>query len=85
MSCEQLASLYEEYALGVLEGEERAELDAHLASACPACTPGVARARGFIAQLGLAAPDTQPPAALRAKIMDAVNPSTNAAGNTSLS
>ena len=34
MDCEQLAPLYEEYALGVLEGEERAELEAHLARAC---------------------------------------------------
>jgi anti-sigma-K factor RskA len=72
MTCEQLAALYDEYALGVLEGEERAELEAHLARACDKCTPGVAKARGFIAQLALAAPDAQPPAALRGKIMDAV-------------
>ena len=34
MTCEQLAALYEEYALGVLEGEERAEMEAHLARPC---------------------------------------------------
>ena len=56
MHCEQLAPLYEEYALGVLEGEERAELDAHLARTCPTCTPGVAQARWVVAQLAHAAP-----------------------------
>lgn len=72
MNCEQLAPLYEEYALGTLEGEERAEIEAHLASACPQCTPGVAEARWVVAQLAHAAPDAQPPVALRGKIMDAV-------------
>jgi anti-sigma-K factor RskA len=75
MTCEQLEQLYDEYALGVLEGEERAELEEHLARACPTCTPGVAAARGFISQLALAAPDVEPPAELRAKIMDSVKAS----------
>jgi anti-sigma-K factor RskA len=75
MNCEQLAPLYEEYALGVLEGKERAELEEHLARACPQCTPGVAKARYVIAQLALAAPDAQPSAALRGRIMDAVKTS----------
>ena len=79
MNCEQLAPLYEEYALGVLEGEERAEIEAHLARACPKCTPGVAQARWVVAQLAHAAPDAQPPAVLRGKIMDAVKPSANSA------
>lgn len=72
MNCEQLAPLYEEYALGVLEGEERSELEAHLARACDKCAPGVTRARLTVAQLALAAPDSQPPEALRAKIIAAV-------------
>ena len=79
MDCEQLAPLYEEYALGVLEGEERLELEAHLARACPNCTPGVAKARWVVAQLAFAAPDAQPPAALRGKILDAVKSSPDAA------
>jgi anti-sigma-K factor RskA len=77
MNCEQLAALYEEYALGVLEGEERAELEAHLARAGDQCIPGVAQARWVVAQLAHAAPDAQPPTALRGKIMGAVNPSAN--------
>src|SRR5712671_5601343 len=75
MDCEQLAPLYEEYALGVLEGEERAELEAHLVRACPTCTPGVANAKWVVAQLALAAPDAQPPAALRGNILDSVKSS----------
>jgi len=75
MNCEQLAPLYEEYALGVLEGEERAELEAHLARAGDQCIAGVAQARWMVAQLAHAAPDAQPPATLRGKIMDAARPS----------
>jgi anti-sigma-K factor RskA len=74
MTCEQLSALYEEYALGVLEGEERAELEAHLARGCPSCASGVARARGLVAALAHAAPDGEPPATLRSKIMDAAKP-----------
>src|SRR5271165_105428 len=79
MTCEQLALLYDEYALGVLEGEERAELEAHLARSCDKCTPGVAKARGGVSQLALAAPDAEPSAALKSKIMDAVKPSADTA------
>jgi len=79
MNCEQLAAFYDEYALGVLEGEERAEIEAHLARACPICTPGVAAARGVVSRLALAAPDAQPAAALRGKIMDAAKKSADPA------
>lgn len=72
MTCEELAPLYEEYALGVLEGAERAELEAHLARAGDRCVQGVARARGVVSQFAHAAPDAQPPAALRGKIMGAI-------------
>ncbi len=78
MDCEQLAPLYEEYALGVLEGDERAEIEAHLARACPQCTRGIAKARGVVARLGQTAPDAQPPAALRGKILDAASSSADA-------
>ncbi len=79
MDCEQLAALYEEYALGVLEGEERAEMEAHLARRCERCTAGVAKARWVVSQLALAAPDAAPPAGLRGKIMEPVRLSAEAA------
>jgi len=82
MECERLAPFYEEYALGVLEGKERAELEAHLARACPKCTPGVAKARWVVVQLTLAAPDAQPSSGLRGRIMDAVKAPPGTAGTS---
>jgi len=75
MDCEQLAPLYEEYALGVLEGEERAEMEAHLARHCPHCIPGIEKARWVVAQLAHASPEAQPPASLKGKILDAAQSS----------
>jgi anti-sigma-K factor RskA len=75
MDCEQLAPMYEEYALGVLEGEERAEMEAHLARYCPHCTPAVEKARWVVAQLAHASPEAQPPASLKGKILDAAKSS----------
>ncbi len=79
MTCDQLAALYEEYALGVLEGEERAEMEAHLARGCEKCTAGVAKARGIVSQLAHAAPEAQPPASLRGKVLDAAKASPESA------
>jgi anti-sigma-K factor RskA len=77
MDCEQLAPLYEEYALGVLEGEQRAEMDAHLARHCAHCTPGIEKARWVVAQLAHVSPESQPPQSLKGKILDAVKASGN--------
>jgi anti-sigma-K factor RskA len=71
MDCKDLRQYYDEYALGVLEGEERAEIDAHLARRCDVCTRGVERARWLVSQLAYAAPAQQPPPAIRARIMQA--------------
>src|SRR6267378_1180895 len=79
MDCEQLAPLYEEYALGVLEGEERAEIEAHLARACPHCTSGIEKARWVVAQLARMSPEAQPPRSLKGKILDAIKSSGNVA------
>jgi anti-sigma-K factor RskA len=79
MDCEQLAPLYEEYALGVLEGEERAEIEAHLARQCPHCTPGIEKARWVVAQLAQLSPQTHPPPSLKGKILDAAKSSANVA------
>ena len=37
MTCEELKDLYELYALGVLDGEERDEAEAHLSRGCEVC------------------------------------------------
>lgn len=38
MTCGELSEMYELYALGVLEGAEKDEIDAHLARGCETCT-----------------------------------------------
>jgi anti-sigma-K factor RskA len=79
IDCEQLARFYEEYALGVVEGEERAEMEAHLARRCPECTAGVEKARWVIAQLAHASPEAAPPGSLKDKILVAAEASGKAA------
>jgi anti-sigma-K factor RskA len=71
--CKQLGESYEAYALGALEGEEREEIERHLARGCAACTAGVAQARWVVAQLAALAPEAEPPTELRARILAAVN------------
>jgi hypothetical protein len=71
-SCEQLAELYEAYALGALEGAELAAVEEHLARQCPTCTPGVAQARALVANLSYLAPAAEPPATLRRKLLAAI-------------
>ncbi len=69
--CAQLKEHYEAYALGALEGEERAEFEAHLARGCPTCTAEVEHARWLVAQLAYTAPEAAPPASLRRKVLQA--------------
>jgi anti-sigma-K factor RskA len=69
--CKQLSEFYEAYALGALEGPEREEIERHLARGCTACTAGVEQARWLVAQLAYLAPEAQPPAALRGRIVAA--------------
>jgi anti-sigma-K factor RskA len=81
-SCEQLAELYEAYALGALEGAELAAVEEHLAQPCPTCTPSVAQARTLVANLSYLAPPAEPPADLRRKLLAAIaaEPAGNVAG-----
>ena len=71
--CERLKEHYESYALGALEGEDCAALEAHLARRCPACTPGMERVRWLVAQLAYLAPEVEPPARVRSKLLEAVD------------
>ncbi len=75
--CEHLKELYESYALGALEGEERAELEAHLKRGCPTCTAEVERALWVVSQLAYLAPEAEPPASPRHKVMEAMREPTS--------
>ncbi len=67
--CELLEEHYEPFALGVLEGSERAEIQAHLDEGCPVCVPAVRRASELVGRVALASPEAVPPAALRRKLL----------------
>ncbi len=59
------------YALGALEGDEKLAIEEHVAS-CAACTEKLAEARGRIALLALAAPQSAPSAAVKQRLMQQV-------------
>ena len=67
--CKQLAEQYDAYALGALEGAERAEIAAHLERGCAECTQGVAQSRWLVSQLAYLAPEAEPPARLRERVV----------------
>jgi anti-sigma-K factor RskA len=72
MNCDELRDQYELYALGALEAEERAELDAHMRRPDDPCVDGVLRARERMTSLALIAPEAHPPARLRTKVVNMV-------------
>lgn len=72
MTCEELKEVYELYALGVLDGEEREEMEAHLARGCEACKAGVHRAVAMnSAMMGLV-PAAEPPRRLKKRVMASI-------------
>lgn len=72
MTCEELRNEYELYALGLSEGAEREELEAHLGRKCPQCGPGVSAALETVTAMALLAEPETPPARLRRRVMAAV-------------
>ena len=52
MTHDELRDLYELYVLGVLDAEEKSELEQHLADNCVQCQAGIRRAREFTALFG---------------------------------
>lgn len=71
MRCEELNDMYELYALGVLEPEERREIDEHLERKCEVCTPSVKRAAAINAAILSFVPDAAPPRGLRDRVVAA--------------
>jgi hypothetical protein len=72
MSCEELKDMYELYALGVLEAEEKAEIDAHLARGCVDCRRGLADALAFNAMLLGIGPAENPRRQLRHRLLASI-------------
>lgn len=72
MTCDELRESFELYALGVLDGEELAEIDAHLARGCEACTQSLANALAINAGILSFAPAQKPPKRLKKRLLAAI-------------
>ena len=72
MTCEDLRDSYEIYALGLLEGEEKREIDEHLARNCADCQKHLKRALAVNALLLSQAPEVVPPSRLKRRVMASV-------------
>ena len=70
MTHEELREVYELFAIGVLEGEERDEVEQHLARNCPECQAGVRRALALGSLFMGNLPElVDPPKRLRARVL----------------
>ncbi|HEV2419776.1 MAG TPA: anti-sigma factor [Terriglobia bacterium] len=67
----QPAEIFDEYALGALEGEELRALEQHVKD-CPECQGEVQKARARVALLALSAPRTAPSSAVKERLMSRV-------------
>jgi len=72
MNCEELKDMFELYSLGLLEPEEKAEIDAHLARRCATCEAGLKDALAVNALLLSQSPSVVPPARFKRRVMASV-------------
>ena len=72
MRCDELRDMYELYALGVLEPEERMEIDDHLGRNCDVCTTSVKRAAVINAAILSFVPESAPSRELRSRVLASV-------------
>ncbi len=72
MSCQELKDMYELYALGVLDGEEKAEIEEHLGRGCENCRRGLADARALNAMLLSLGPVEVPSRRLRHRLLASI-------------
>ncbi|MBS1842276.1 MAG: anti-sigma factor [Acidobacteria bacterium] len=77
---DQYGELIEAYALGALDPQERASLEAHLASGCPECSKALDEARWLVSQLAYLAPDAKPSELLRGRLFQTVRAEARSAG-----
>jgi len=72
MTCEELQDAYELYCLGLLEAEQRSEVETHLGRGCPNCKKGVEEALAMNSTLLTLVPDVAPPRRLKRRIMASI-------------
>jgi anti-sigma factor ChrR (cupin superfamily) len=61
------------YALGALEGDEAREFEEHMAAGCAACAAELREFETVAGDLGSAAPEAEPPAGVRARLLALVS------------
>jgi len=71
--CDQFRELIQAYALGALDGEDRAAFEAHLATGCSDCAKTVEEARWLVSQLAYLAPEATPSDMLKGRLMQTVH------------
>jgi anti-sigma-K factor RskA len=69
MKCAELKDSFELYALGLLEPEEREEIDAHLARSCETCARGLTGALAVNSLFLSLSPAVVPPSRLKHRVM----------------
>jgi len=72
MTCDELKDVYELYALGHLEGEEKMEAEAHLNRGCVTCRKSLNDALALNASLLAGVPDAAPSSRLRRRVLASV-------------
>ena len=72
MTCEDLRDSYELYTLGLLEGEEKREVEEHLGRNCVVCQKNLRDALGVNALMLSQAPEVVPPSRLRRRVLASV-------------
>ena len=73
--CKQLEEIYPAYALGAVDQNDRARIEQHIA-VCQMCAPIVAGYRPVADVLAYAAPQVEPPADLKYRVLAAALPHT---------
>lgn len=71
------------YALGALEGGEARAFEEHVASGCAACAAELREFEGVVTDLGLAAPEAEPPPGVRSRLLALVSEEGGGGGDAS--
>ncbi|MBV9294566.1 MAG: anti-sigma factor [Acidobacteriaceae bacterium] len=70
MPCNGLAAnIYDLYVLGLLDGQDLVQLEAHIQQQCPACLRGVQRSMNLWAVFAATLEDAEPSAGFRARLI----------------
>src|ERR1043166_636290 len=69
MTCDELRDMHELYSLGLLEREEKGEIDGHLVRGCDTCRKNLKDALAVNAILMSFSPDLAPPARVKRRLL----------------